>query len=711
MAKKTADEGPPGSYDELTPYTQTIIVPTNWRIDLERLFWILPITTYVVVPKKRGRKPKIQPPDPNKDLKGGSIITLLYRDMIRGVNLKNGTSRFKNSINCVLFLDKQITFKIPKNGKFQFTGCRSTQHAIECLRYLWYYAKRGENSYTYEDGKCVKLPPIITTVNNEPPLMIFQTVMSNVSFNVGFKIDRKALDAILNEETEFASLNEPGSNYVGVISQIHIERPKKYRLLKLQLRPDRNAWGKEMADFEEYYKLLSPKSQTDERNRDLKITFMSFVTGSVIESGLIEEELAEKFNYYMNIIYSNRDRIEAKIRTDPVKLENRPLGEGSYAKVYSYDSTTAYKLFKVDDGCSIPDTAVREADIYSRVKSPYLLPFRQAEFTPDGVRFYLQLGTDDLHTYGKKIKMYRKVKELPLIIEKIFQGLAALHEIGIIHRDIKGANFILNGGPSEMWLADFSISTSAKDDWEMSNAEVYRPPEVEQKGIVTPKADIYAAGKTLITFLTGSEDGTLDGVTVARKYKELIADCTNIDYTKRPTAREILLRINSHNSYQSPKVLAFPEQPNLLRESDLAIFTKEIDAFSKPFLVYRTCQIFNDLLHLLSKEPVTKETPTGGLTIEIPLKLENLFTDHSSQQTEYRSQLLMVCYNLVIKYYTSQTPLNLFSLCTLHRFKIDRMINLETAVFKRLSFIIVRRPFREELYQNFRAKVLEEVTI
>jgi hypothetical protein len=57
-------------------------------VNIDKLFDYLPFVEYILVPKRRGRKKKNEPADPNKDIQDGSIITLEYQNKIRGVDLK-----------------------------------------------------------------------------------------------------------------------------------------------------------------------------------------------------------------------------------------------------------------------------------------------------------------------------------------------------------------------------------------------------------------------------------------------------------------------------------------------------------------------------------------------------------------------------------------------------------------------------------------------
>ena len=56
------------NFDDIKVSTKTFIVNTNISLNIDNLFKFLPITDYTLVPKRRGRKKKIEPYDPNKHL-------------------------------------------------------------------------------------------------------------------------------------------------------------------------------------------------------------------------------------------------------------------------------------------------------------------------------------------------------------------------------------------------------------------------------------------------------------------------------------------------------------------------------------------------------------------------------------------------------------------------------------------------------------------
>ncbi|KAJ7109416.1 kinase-like domain-containing protein [Mycena epipterygia] len=104
--------------------------------------------------------------------------------------------------------------------------------------------------------------------------------------------------------------------------------------------------------------------------------------------------------------------------------------------------------------------------------------------------------------------------EEPLVknfVRQILEGLNYLHERDIIHRDIKGANILVDnkGG---IKISDFGISKKVEDNLLTGN-RMHRPslqgsvfwmaPEVVKQSGHTRKADIWSVGCLVVEMLTG----------------------------------------------------------------------------------------------------------------------------------------------------------------------------------------------------------------
>jgi serine/threonine-protein kinase len=101
------------------------------------------------------------------------------------------------------------------------------------------------------------------------------------------------------------------------------------------------------------------------------------------------------------------------------------------------------------------------------------------------------------------------------VASQVFDGLAFLHGLGLVHRDVKPANVLLAAtgiGPPQVWLGDFGLTVSV-DEPRLTRAHVvwgtsgYSAPEADRGADPDPSADMYAMGMTIAELLTGQVPG------------------------------------------------------------------------------------------------------------------------------------------------------------------------------------------------------------
>jgi serine/threonine protein kinase len=89
------------------------------------------------------------------------------------------------------------------------------------------------------------------------------------------------------------------------------------------------------------------------------------------------------------------------------------------------------------------------------------------------------------------------------------QGLAAAHERGLIHRDVKPSNVWLEGPESHVKLLDFGLALNAAEPAHLTSSgtllgtPAYMAPEQAGGGAVDARADLFALGCVLYRLATG----------------------------------------------------------------------------------------------------------------------------------------------------------------------------------------------------------------
>eukprot|EP00388_Colpodella_angusta_P005885 GDKJ01017848.1.p1 GENE.GDKJ01017848.1~~GDKJ01017848.1.p1 ORF type:complete len:631 (+),score=128.84 GDKJ01017848.1:51-1943(+) len=143
------------------------------------------------------------------------------------------------------------------------------------------------------------------------------------------------------------------------------------------------------------------------------------------------------------------------------------LGEGTFAVVYKAKNTVTGELvslkhIRVDASqAGVAATALREIAILSELQHPNIIRLRDMIFTKTGnVLYVYDLMDGDLRKFRNRFKDPLYDPELLIVREimrQILCGVATCHSRGVIHRDIKPHNILINSDLT-VKVADFGLA-------------------------------------------------------------------------------------------------------------------------------------------------------------------------------------------------------------------------------------------------------------
>jgi len=269
----------------------------------------------------------------------------------------------------------------------------------------------------------------------------------------------------------------------------------------------------------------------------------------------------------------------APLDLGPGLVLSRLIGRGATGAVYLAREPALKRLVAVkvlDAELARHPTArarfEREAQSAARISHPNVAPVFGIGSTPDG-RPYLVMPYVKGGTLADRMKALGPLppEEVRVLLADAASALAAAHAVGVVHRDVRPANFLYSERDERIYLADFGIAGVLESGTAeilnltmtgelLGNVE-YISPEQAQGDEVDDRSDVYSLGILGRALLFGDAwssagaDGCPD-----RDLIEILDRATSTEARHRPSAAELGAALTRESRLRDT-----PERGGLLR--------------------------------------------------------------------------------------------------------------------------------------------------
>ncbi|WOT36825.1 protein kinase family protein [Streptomyces coeruleorubidus] len=255
----------------------------------------------------------------------------------------------------------------------------------------------------------------------------------------------------------------------------------------------------------------------------------------------------------------SRPVTEIKLKKSSQRTRLQLIGEGSYAKVFSFtdpDYGIKFAIKRANKGMSERDLHrfQQEFEILKRLRFPYIVEVFQYDATRN--EYLMEFCESTLRKYIKKRNNTLPFSSRKRIALQFLYGVNYIHSEGLLHRDVSLQNVLVktfNGGAVLVKLSDFGLAKDKNSEFTRTKTEMrgtYRDPLLANFKDYGVRNEIYSIGWVLSYIFTGrealmSQDDAPSQIVrkcaahdVAHRYgsvRELIGDVERLESTPPPT--------------------------------------------------------------------------------------------------------------------------------------------------------------------------------
>lgn len=295
------------------------------------------------------------------------------------------------------------------------------------------------------------------------------------------------------------------------------------------------------------------------------------------------------------------------------------LGDGAYSIVYKVKRIADNKIYALKKVKLLnlsekeKQNALNEVRILASAKSNFVIAYKEAFIDEKDPSLCIIMEYADRGDLYQKIRTYKKMQkyfnevDVWRIFIQMVKGLKALHDLKILHRDLKSANiFLFSDGSAK--LGDLNVSKVAKKGlgYTQTGTPYYASPEVWKDSPYDSKSDIWSLGCVTYEMLT------LKPPFRAENMEGLYNKVIKGQFSKIPDkySKDIfevvkrMLKVNSNERPSCAQILRFPEVVQRIDffKAEAGLDDINLDNVDEAVLL-RTIRIPKNILGLSDKLP------------------------------------------------------------------------------------------------------------
>ncbi len=194
------------------------------------------------------------------------------------------------------------------------------------------------------------------------------------------------------------------------------------------------------------------------------------------------------------------------------------LGRGGMAVVFAAEDVrlqrpVALKVLPPDLAVrgEVRERFVREAQVAARLNHPHIVAIYAVHETPQLVCFAMAQVTGE--TLAERLRREPRLPwgEVASLLEQVADALAYAHAAGVVHRDIKPDNVLLDRGTGRALVTDFGIARAAQEGNRLTQTGIamgtpsfMSPEQATGDREVDGRSDLYGLGVVGYLLLTGA---------------------------------------------------------------------------------------------------------------------------------------------------------------------------------------------------------------